>query len=46
MGFDVFTHGIIADTKAEKIIKTLKAYQLLMDAYDVEHVKACGTCTS
>jgi exopolyphosphatase/guanosine-5'-triphosphate,3'-diphosphate pyrophosphatase len=43
LGFDVFTHGKIADTKAGKIIKTLKAYQLLMEAYDVEHVKACGT---
>ncbi len=43
LGFDVFTHGKIADTKAGKIIKTLKAYQLLMEAYDVEHVIACGT---
>ena len=29
--------------KAEKIIKTIKSYKLLLDVYEVKHLKACAT---
>lgn len=43
LGFDVFEHGIISQEKLEKVIDTMKAYQLLMKIYNVEAVKACAT---
>ncbi|MBI5858766.1 MAG: exopolyphosphatase [Sphingobacteriales bacterium] len=43
LGFDVFDKGEISTAKAEKIIKTIKAYKLLLDVYDVKHLKACAT---
>lgn len=43
LGFDVFDKGVISETREEKIIKTIKSYKLLMDVYDVKHVKACAT---
>ena len=43
LGFDVFDKGEISPTKVEKIIKTIKAYKLLLDVYEVKHYKACAT---
>ena len=43
LGFDVFDKGSISPAKAEKIVKTLKSYQLLLDVYEVKHVRACAT---
>jgi len=43
LGFDVFDKGEISSTKVEKIIKTIKAYRLLLDVYEVKHIKACAT---
>lgn len=43
LGFDVFDKGEISAAKVEKIIKTIKAYKLLLDVYEVKHVKACAT---
>lgn len=43
LGFDVFEKGQISPEKAEKIIKTIKAYKLLLDVYEVRHLKACAT---
>ena len=43
LGFDVFDKGLISATKVEKIIKTIKAYKLLLDVYEVKHLKACAT---
>lgn len=43
LGFDVFDKGEISPTRAERIIKTIKSYKLLMDVYEVQHVKACAT---
>lgn len=43
LGFDVFDKGEISAAKTEKIIKTIKAYKLLLDVYEVKHVKACAT---
>jgi exopolyphosphatase/guanosine-5'-triphosphate,3'-diphosphate pyrophosphatase len=43
LGFDVFDKGEITTSRAEKVVKTIKSYKLLMDVYDVKHVKACAT---
>lgn len=43
LGFDVFDKGEISDGKVEKIIKTIKSYKLLLDVYEVKHLKACAT---
>lgn len=43
LGFDVFDKGEISSGKIEKIIKTLKCYKLLLDIYEVKHLKACAT---
>ena len=43
LGFDVFEKGIISDKKKEKLLKTIQSYKLLLDVYDVEHLKACAT---
>ncbi len=43
LGFDVFDKGEISPSKVEKIIKTIKAYKLLLDVYEVKHLKACAT---
>lgn len=43
LGFDVFDKGEISATKADKITKTIKAYKLLLDVYEVRHLKACAT---
>lgn len=43
LGFDVFDKGEISASKVEKIIKTIKSYKLLLDVYEVKHIKACAT---
>jgi exopolyphosphatase/guanosine-5'-triphosphate,3'-diphosphate pyrophosphatase len=43
LGFDVFDKGVISSARTEKIIKTIKAYKLLLDVYEVKHVKICAT---
>ncbi len=43
LGFDVFDKGEISVVKAEKVIKTIKSYKLLLDVYEVKHLKACAT---
>lgn len=43
LGFDVFDKGEITPVKADKLIKTIKAYKLLLDVYGVKHLKACAT---
>ena len=43
LGFEVFEKGEISPAKVEKIIKTLKSYKLLLDVYEVKHLKACAT---
>ncbi len=43
LGFDVFEQGVISEGRAEKLIDTMRAYQLLMKIYNVEAVKACAT---
>ncbi len=43
LGFDVFDKGEISPEKTEKIIKTIKSYKLLLDVYEVKHLKAVAT---
>ncbi len=43
LGFDVFEKGEITPLRAEKLMKTVKSYRLLLDVYDVKHIKACAT---
>lgn len=43
LGFDVFDKGQISATRTEKLIKTIKSYKLLLDVYEVKHLKACAT---
>lgn len=43
LGFDVFDKGEISPGKVDKIIKTIKSYKLLLDVYEVKHLKACAT---
>lgn len=43
LGFDVFDKGEISAAKSEKVIKTIKSYKLLLDVYEVKHLKACAT---
>jgi exopolyphosphatase/guanosine-5'-triphosphate,3'-diphosphate pyrophosphatase len=43
LGFDVFDKGEISAVRAEKILKTIKSYKLLLDVYDVKHLKVCAT---
>jgi len=43
LGFEVFDKGEIPPNKVDKVIKTMKSYKLLLDVYEVKHVKACAT---
>ncbi len=43
LGFDVFEKGEITPSKEEKLTKTIHSYKLLLDVYDVKHLKACAT---
>lgn len=43
LGFDVFDRGEIPPGKADKIVKTILAYKLLLDVYDVKHIRVCAT---
>lgn len=43
LGFDVFSNGKISEEKVKKFVKTIKAFQLIADVYDVNAVRACAT---
>ncbi|MGZ3952592.1 MAG: Ppx/GppA phosphatase family protein [Flavisolibacter sp.] len=43
LGFDVFERGEISDDKVDMFIKTLLAYKLLIDVYQVKHYIAAAT---
>lgn len=43
LGFDVFETGSISEQRADKLIKSVQAYKLLLQVYEVEHIKACAT---
>ncbi|OLY92530.1 exopolyphosphatase / guanosine-5'-triphosphate,3'-diphosphate pyrophosphatase [Cnuella takakiae] len=43
LGMDVFEIGRISEGKAEKLVQSIQAYKLLLEVYDVPHLKACAT---
>ena len=43
LGFDVFETGEISKAKVKMLMQTLKAYQHLLEAYEIKHVYACAT---
>jgi exopolyphosphatase / guanosine-5'-triphosphate,3'-diphosphate pyrophosphatase len=43
LGFDVFETGEISKARTGMVMQTMKAYKHLMNAYGVEHLKACAT---
>ncbi len=43
LGFDVFENGLISDEKTTMLIQTLKAFRHLINAYEVDAIKACAT---
>lgn len=43
LGEDVFGNGKITEEKAERLIKTIKAFKLLMEVNGVSHYRACAT---
>ena len=43
LGDDVFNKNQIGKKKAELLFKSMQAFALLMDVYNVDHYKACAT---
>ena len=43
LGFDVFEIGEISSQKESNLIKTILSYKLLLEVYEVKHLKACAT---
>lgn len=43
LGEDVFTDKRISKKRLKMLIKTMKAYKLLLDVYNVEEYRACAT---
>ena len=43
LGGDVFEFGEITPKKEEEFIKTMKAFQLIADIFDVKELRACAT---
>jgi exopolyphosphatase/guanosine-5'-triphosphate,3'-diphosphate pyrophosphatase len=43
LGFDVFEKGEISEERSEMLVKTIKAYKLLIDAYQVKHMITAAT---
>src|SRR5690242_10162791 len=43
LGFDVFESGMISKEKTGMVLQTMKAYKHLMNAYQVENLRACAT---
>lgn len=43
LGMDVFNDGFIPKQKTERFVKTMRAFQLIADVYDVTAIRACAT---
>ena len=43
LGEEVFEDGIISEKKTERFLKTIKAFKLLSDVYQVKAIRACAT---
>jgi exopolyphosphatase/guanosine-5'-triphosphate,3'-diphosphate pyrophosphatase len=43
LGFEVFSDGLISESKTEAFIKTIQAFKLIAEVYDVKELRACAT---
>lgn len=43
LGHDVFTKGCISEEKKQKFLQLMHTFKLLMDLYEVDDYRACGT---
>ncbi len=43
LGFDVFGSNVISPEKKQMLVETMKSFRHLMNAYNVEALKACAT---
>jgi exopolyphosphatase/guanosine-5'-triphosphate,3'-diphosphate pyrophosphatase len=43
LGLDVFSTGTISPKRKAYLLNTIKAYKLLLEVYEVKHLKACAT---
>ena len=43
LGHDVFTHGALTPESAQRTVKLMQAYKLLMELHEVEGFMACAT---
>jgi exopolyphosphatase / guanosine-5'-triphosphate,3'-diphosphate pyrophosphatase len=43
LGFDVFENGCISNNKAEDLVKTIQAFRLLSEVFEVQKIRACAT---
>ena len=43
LGLDVFKQGEIGQEKSDALLKSVKAFQLIMEVYGVERFRACAT---
>ena len=43
LGFDVFEHKSISEDRIEMFLQTMQAFRHLLNAYGVEHFRACAT---
>lgn len=43
LGLEVFTNGIISEKKRDQFVKTMRAFQLITEVYEVKNVRACAT---
>ena len=43
LGFDVFENQVISEQRTTMLLQTLKAFRHLINAYDVDAIKACAT---
>jgi len=43
LGFDVFEKGVISEERTKMVLEAMKAYQHLLNVYEVKHLIACAT---
>lgn len=43
LGLDVFDKGFISDIKIDEFVKTMKAFKLIAEVFDVNDLRACAT---
>ncbi|GAB4091796.1 rod shape-determining protein [Flaviaesturariibacter terrae] len=43
LGFDVFDTGRISQKRSDMMLKTIESYKLLMEVYEVSHLRAAAT---